>query len=77
MTLNFFLYTVNCSLNNYLQDLWSEMAISLKLLNLRTHEYRLQLTAKASIDTYIYTSGTRAYGRDFTIAVEMQTYTPA
>ena len=53
MTLNYFLYTVNCSLNNYLQDLWSEMAISLKLLNLRTLEYRLQLTAKASIDTYI------------------------
>ena len=54
MTSNNFCIQCKQSVNNYLEDLWSEIAVSFILSNLRTIKYRLQLTGKASIPEYIY-----------------------
>ena len=53
MTSNNFCIQCKQSVNNYLEDLWSEIAVSFILSNLRTIKYRLQLTGKASIPEYI------------------------
>lgn len=64
MTSNNFCIQCKQSVNNYLEDLWSEIAVSFILQNLRTIKYRLQLTGKASIPeymyVYIYTEGAKS-----------------
>ena len=41
MTEKYFLYIWSYSLKNYIQHLWSEMAVSSIISNLQTHEYNL------------------------------------